>query len=129
MSSAATVESTPPLRPQTTRPSPTCARIFSTVSSHERRHRPVAGAAADVEGEVAQDLGAVIGVRDFRDGTAARRTGAPSSAIAATGAFALVAVDRETRAARSSTKSPWLAQTRSSAGTPTQAAARLVGDR
>ena len=32
MSSAATVESTPPLRPQTTRSSPTWARIFSTVS-------------------------------------------------------------------------------------------------
>ena len=32
---------------------------------HERRHRPVAGAAADVVGEVAQDVEAVIGVCDF----------------------------------------------------------------
>ena len=32
---------------------------------HERRHRPVARAAADVEGEVAEDVEAVIGVRDF----------------------------------------------------------------
>ena len=33
MSSAATVESTPPLSPQTTRPSPTCARIRAVASS------------------------------------------------------------------------------------------------
>ena len=33
MSIAATVESTPPLRPQTTRPSPTCARIRAVASS------------------------------------------------------------------------------------------------
>ena len=32
---------------------------------HERTHRPVAGAAADVVGEVAQDLEAVVGVRDL----------------------------------------------------------------
>ena len=31
----------------------------------ERRHRPVAGAAADVEGEVAEDLEAAVGVRDL----------------------------------------------------------------
>ena len=32
---------------------------------HERRHRPVAGAAADVEGEVPEDVEPAIGVRDF----------------------------------------------------------------
>jgi hypothetical protein len=31
----------------------------------ERRHRPVSGAAADVEGEVPQDLETAIGVRDL----------------------------------------------------------------
>ena len=66
ISIAATVESTPPLRPQTTLPSPDLladpvGRLF-----HERRHRPVAGAAADVEGEVAQDVGAVIGMCNLR---------------------------------------------------------------
>jgi hypothetical protein len=30
---AATVESTPPLRPQTTRPSPTCSRMRDVASS------------------------------------------------------------------------------------------------
>ena len=66
MSSAATVESTPPLKPQTTRPSPTCRANLAGRLLDKRRHRPVAGAAADVVREVAQDLEAAIGVRDFR---------------------------------------------------------------
>ena len=56
----------------------------------ERRHRPVAGAAADVEGEVAQDLGAAVGVRDL--GVEQQRVEPRSGAsMAATGALALVA--------------------------------------
>ena len=57
---------------------------------HKRRHRPVAGAAADAVGEVAEDLEAALGVDDF--GMKQQRV-EPSlgSAIAATGALALVA--------------------------------------
>ena len=55
-SSAATVESTPPDSPHTTRPSPTCSRIRADALVDERRHRPVAAAPADAEREVAQDL-------------------------------------------------------------------------
>ncbi len=66
MSSAATVESTPPLKPQTTRPSPTCARMRCRRFLDKRRHRPVAGAAADVVGEIPQDVETAIGVRDLR---------------------------------------------------------------
>ena len=54
---AATVESTPPLRPQTTRPSPTCARIRAVASSTNDAIVQSPRAAADVEGEVAQDVG------------------------------------------------------------------------
>ena len=64
-SSAATVESTPPDRPQTTRPSPTSALDAGHGFVDERRHRPVAAAAADVEGEVPQQVGAVLRVHDF----------------------------------------------------------------
>ena len=91
ISSAATVESTPPLRPQTTRavadlrPDPR-GRLLD-----ERRHRPVARAAADVEREVPEDLETAIRVRRLRDGTAGRTAPRAVSSIAATGALALVA--------------------------------------
>ena len=65
ISSAATVESTPPLRPQTTRPSPTCVPDARGRLVDERRHRPVARAAADAVGEVPEDLEAALGVRDL----------------------------------------------------------------
>ena len=43
ISTAATAESTPPDRPQITRPLPTWARIAAIASSRKARHRPVAG--------------------------------------------------------------------------------------
>ena len=58
-----------------------------------------------------------------RDETAARRARASASAIAATGAFALVATT-EKPAGAAATKSPWLAQTRISAGTSANSARR-----
>ena len=59
----------------------------------------------------------------LRDGTAARRAARSASAIAATGALALVATT-ENPAGAAATKSPWLAQTRISAGTSAKSAAR-----
>ena len=110
---AATVESTPPDSPQTTRPSPTCARMRADRLVDERRHRPVAGAAADVEREVAQDLRAAIGVRDLgmkqqRVVAALRRRHRRRPARWRSSR------SRRIPAAPPSTKSPWLAQTRSS---------------
>ena len=93
------------------------------LSSHERRHRPVAGAAADVEGEVAQDLGARDRCARLRGGTAARRSRRSSSAIAATGALALVAVTRES--GRRGLDEVAVARPHAKlAGRPTRAAAR-----
>ena len=77
MISAATVESTPPLRPQTTRP---LAHLLADPRRRlvdERRHRPVAGAAADAVREVAQDLEAALGVHDL--GVKQQRVEAPRS--------------------------------------------------
>ncbi len=64
--SAATVESTPPDRPHTTRPGPTLHANRFHALVHERRHRPVAAAPADAEGEVPEDLLAALGVDDLR---------------------------------------------------------------
>ncbi len=100
ISTAATVESTPPLSPQTTRPSPTCSRIRADRLLDERRHRPVAGAAADAVGEVAQDVECRGRCARPRGGTAARTAGAPGRAIAATGALALVAITSKPGGAR-----------------------------
>ena len=92
---AATVESTPPLSAHTTRPVPDLLPDARDGLVHERGHRPVAAAAADVEGEAAA-------------GSRRRRRCAPPrveqeaveprrlrSSMAATGALALVAADRE----------------------------------
>ena len=81
----------------------------------ERRHRPVAGAAADVVGEVAEDLEAALGVHDLgmeqqRVEPAIRRRHRRDRRVGARRG------DREA-GRRGATKSPWLAQTRSSAGT------------
>ena len=88
----------------------------------KRRHRPVAGAAADAVREVAQDLEAALGVRRLRDGTAARRAAArrPPSPRPARWRWS-----RRPRspAGAAATKSPWLAQTRISAGTSAKSAA------
>ena len=124
MMSAATVESTPPLSAQTTRPPPTCARIFAGRLLDERRHRPVAGAAADAVREVAQNLEAALGVHDLRVKEQRVEAAGRGSAIAATGAFALVATT-EKPAGAAATKSPWLAQTRISGGTSANSAAAL----
>ena len=88
----------------------------------KRRHRPVAGAAADAVREVAQDLEAAVRCARLRDETAARRAARSASAIAATGALALVATTANPAGA-AATKSPWLAQTRISAGTSANSAA------
>ncbi len=66
MIEAATVESTPPDRPQTTRPSPTCALMRAVASSMNDAIVQSPRAAADIEREVAQQLLAAVGVRDFR---------------------------------------------------------------
>ena len=64
-SSAATEESTPPERPQITRPSPTWAWIFSTCSAITDCRRPLLLAAGDVAQEAGEDLGPVGGVDDL----------------------------------------------------------------
>ena len=78
MSTAATVESTPPRQPadHAARRRP-AARIARRRLVDERRHRPVAGAAADAEGEVAQDRRCRARCARPRDGTAARRSRGP----------------------------------------------------
>ena len=88
----------------------------------KRRHRPVAGAAADAVGEVAQDLEAAFGVHDLGMKQQRVQPRGPESAIAATGAFALVATTAKPAGA-AATKSPWLAQTRISGGTSANSAA------
>ena len=81
----------------------------------KRRHRPVAGAAADAVGEVAQDLEAAFGVHDLGMKQQRVQAARSASAIAATGALALVATTAKPAGA-AATKSPWLAQTRISGG-------------
>ena len=65
ISSAATVESTPPLSAADDAAVADLRANPRRRLVDERRHRPVAGAAADVEREVPQDLEAAIGVRDL----------------------------------------------------------------
>ncbi len=65
MSSAATVESTPPLSRRRRGPSPTCARMRAVASSTNDAIVQSPRAAADVVGEVAQDVEAALGVRDL----------------------------------------------------------------
>ena len=65
ISTAATALSTPPDRPQITLPVPTCSRMSAILASRKARHRPVAGAAADVPGEIGQQLAAVGRVHDL----------------------------------------------------------------
>ena len=59
-----------------------CARIRADALVDERRHRPVAAAAADVEREVAQDLRRRARCARPRDGTAGRRAAASASCMA-----------------------------------------------
>ena len=93
--SAATVESTPPLSAQTTRPVAHLRPDARRRLLHERRHRPVAGAAADAVGEVAEDVEAALRVHDLGMKQQRVERVASGSAIAATGAFALVATTDE----------------------------------
>jgi hypothetical protein len=109
MSTAATLESTPPLSPQT-RGRPPPARGSSPSPRRRTTHRPVTGAAADAVREVAQDVGAVVRVRDL--GVKEQRVQpASSAAMAATGALGWWR-SHETRAARPG---------RSRRGSPTRA--------
>ena len=71
----------------------------------ERRHRPVAGAAADVEREVAQDVEPAVGVRDLGMKQERVEPLRRAAAMAATGALALVAVTANPGGA-AATKSP-----------------------
>ena len=82
----------------------------------ERRDRPVAGAAADAVGEVPQDLERRDRCARLPDETAARTAARSGASIAAIGAVALVAAT-ENPGGTAATSSPWLAHTRSSAGT------------
>ena len=66
ISTAATAESTPPERPQITRPLPTCARMRSDRLLPEGPHGPVAAAAGDVAHEVADQQRAVRRMHDLR---------------------------------------------------------------
>ena len=77
MSSAATVESTPPLRPQTTRPLPTCSRILAVVSSTAVA-RPLAGGANYAAVKAATEAWARAVAQGFAKG--ARDSGAPLAA-------------------------------------------------
>ncbi len=63
---AVTAELTPPERPQTTRPPPTLVADARDRLGAEGRHRPRAGAAADMLREVAQQPAALRRVRDLR---------------------------------------------------------------
>ena len=65
-SSAATVESTPPLTPAY-HPAPGADPVADSRGRlvGERGHRPVAAAAADPDGEIGEDARAVLGVRDL----------------------------------------------------------------
>ena len=65
ISTAATAESTPPERPQMTRPPPTCARMRGDGLVAEGLHGPVAGRAGDAADEVAQERRAVRRVHDL----------------------------------------------------------------
>ena len=58
ISAAVTVESTPPLSPQTTPAVPTRARMRSRLALDEVLHRPVGRGVADAEEEVLQQLAA-----------------------------------------------------------------------
>ena len=63
-------ESTPPDRPQMTRPLPTCARILAIISPTEGGHRPVAGAGRRCLCTKLRDqLGAVAACARPRGGT------------------------------------------------------------
>ena len=64
-SSAATEESTPPERPQITRPSPTWAWTLRDLLGDHRLRRPLLLAAGDVAQEAGEDLGPVGRVDDL----------------------------------------------------------------
>ena len=64
--SAATVESTPPLSAQTTRPVSYLRADSRRRLFHKRRHRPVARAATDAVGKVAENVETALGMDDFR---------------------------------------------------------------
>ena len=72
-SSAATDESTPPLRPQMTRPSPTCVADARDLLLDDRRRRPRHVAAADVAEERLEDVLPVRACGRPRGGTGCRR--------------------------------------------------------
>ena len=77
------------------------ARMRAVALLDERRHRPVAAAAADAEREVAQDVERRARCARLRDGTAARRAGDSATwPSRRSGAFALRRDHRRSRGAR-----------------------------
>ena len=112
---AATVESTPPLRPQTTRPSPTCWRMRDTDSSTNdfMVQSPVQPQTLKAKLRMISRPLSVWTTSGWNRSAYRPRSG---FAIAATGALALVATI-EKPGGGAATKSPWLAQTRISSGT------------
>ena len=65
ISTAATALSTPPDRPQMTRPAPTSSRMRVICASRKPAIVQVPDAARDIAGEIAQQLRAVRGVDDL----------------------------------------------------------------
>ena len=100
----------------TTRPSPTCARIRADRLLDERRHRPVAGAAADAVTRSCGECRAALGVHDFGMEQQRRRGSALGVCHRRDRRVGARRGNRESGGA-AATKSPWLAQTLSSPGT------------
>ena len=122
ISVAATVESTPPDSAAHHAAVADLRRMRADRLVDERRDGPVAGAAADVEREVAQDLLAALGVRDFRmeqQRVVAALRALPSPPPAR---WRWSPRPRNPGGA-AATKSPWLAHTRRSSGRSVEACA------
>ena len=115
---AATAESTPPERPQTTRSvGPTCVANRLDRAVDEGFHRPRAGALADAVEEVAEDQVPVGRVARPRGGTGGRRPAARGAGRPRRGRSPSPRAGRS-RAPGSWTWSPWLIQTVVGSGTP-----------
>ncbi len=76
----------------------------------EMGHGPLARTSGDAMGEIAQQRGSDWACAPLPDGTARRRSAAPSSAMAANGAFSDTAITLKP-SGRLITRSPWLIHT------------------
>ena len=109
ISTAATDESTPPDRPQITRPPPDLRADARDLGVAEAGHGPVAAAAGDVVGEVAQQLRAVRRVHDL--GVELHAVEAPRVVGDGGERRALAAADAAEAGRQAVTRSPWLIHT------------------